>query len=74
MKRLSSVMLVAALLAGCGSPPPEVERSTEGGVEIVQNHMKPYQLEGEPSSLQLERLFSIDTEDQAVIEAGLLDM
>lgn len=74
MKRLSSVMLVAALLAGCGSPPPEVERSTEGGVEIVQNHLKPYQLESEPGSLQLERLFSIDTEDQAVIEAGLLDM
>jgi len=74
MKRLSGVMLITILLAGCGSPPPEVERATEGGVEIVQNHLKPYQIEGEPGSLQLERLFSIDTEDQAIIEAGLLDM
>ncbi|MFA9452581.1 MAG: hypothetical protein ACERK6_01590 [Candidatus Aminicenantaceae bacterium] len=74
MKKTACFILAAAFLAGCGPSPREVERSTEGEVEIVQNHLKPYHLEGEPGSLQLERLFSIDTEDQAVIEAGLLDM
>ncbi len=74
MKRTACLLLTAALLAGCGSPPKEVERSTESGVEVVQNHMKPYQLEGEPSSLRLERLFSIDPENPATGDAGLLDI
>jgi hypothetical protein len=74
MKKTACFLLAAALLGGCGSPPREVERSTEGNVEVVQNFLKPYQLEGEPSSLRLERLFSIDPEDPAAIDAGLLDI
>jgi hypothetical protein len=46
----------------------------EGDVEVVQNFLKPYPVEGEPSSLRLERLFSIDPRDQATIDAGLLDI
>ncbi len=60
------------LLFGCGLQ--EVERRHEDGVEIVINHIEPYRIEGEASSLLLEEMMTLDTEDPEVAEAGLVDI
>lgn len=51
-----------------------MERYTENGVEVVINHLEPYKIEGKISTLRLEKLFSIDTEDESVYEIGLVDI
>ena len=51
-----------------------VERFMEDGVEVVVNHVEPYKLRGEPSNLILEKVLSIDTERDDIIEIGLTDI
>ncbi|MFA9454831.1 MAG: hypothetical protein ACERK6_13050, partial [Candidatus Aminicenantaceae bacterium] len=75
MKKNSLLYLVIALLPilfGCGSQ--KVAKYLEEGVEVIVNHIAPYSIEGEPSSLLLEELLILDTEDPAVVEAGLVDI
>jgi len=51
-----------------------VERYVEGGVEVVINHLEPYKIKGEPSTLHLEEEFTIDTERDEIVELGLTDI
>jgi len=74
MKKMSCWLWIIPILACCGSPPLEIEKSMEEGVEVVLNHLKPYRLEGEPQELQISKLFSLDTADHVIIEAGLIDI
>jgi hypothetical protein len=46
----------------------------EDGVEVIVNHLEPYKIMGEPSSLILEEMFTIDTERDDVAEIGLTDI
>jgi len=76
MANRSAICLFLALIVGSSgcSGPQEIERSMEGDVEAVFNHLEPYQIEGEPSSLLLEEVMTLDTEDPEVAEAGLVDI
>ena len=66
--------MLVCLLAFCGPERADVERIMEDGVEVVINHLEPYKIRGEPSTLHLEEDFTIDTEREELAEAGLTDI
>jgi hypothetical protein len=45
----------------------------EDGVEVVINHLEPYQLGDEPNILSLEKEFTIDLEKEDIANIGLVD-
>ena len=51
-----------------------VERIMEDGVEVVINHLEPYKVRDQLSILDLEREITIDTENDEIIETGLVDI
>jgi len=74
MKKLVYIALILCIISSCGPKQEKVERIIEDGVEVVINHLEPYQIKGEPINLHLEEKFSIDTEDNEIAEKGLVDM
>lgn len=46
----------------------------EDGVEVILNHLEPYQIKGGSGILNLEKLFSIDTENEDWVKEGLEDI
>jgi hypothetical protein len=58
----------------CGPKQDEVERIIEDGVEVVINHLEPYKIDGEFSTLTLIEEFAIDTEKNDVAAIGLTDL
>ncbi len=57
----------------CGPKEERVEKVMESGVEVVINHLEPYQIRGEPSNLSLEKEFTIDLEKEDIVNIGLTD-
>lgn len=74
MKKPVSVLFGISLLALCSGGPPHVDKVIENGVEVVLNHVKPYQVPKELSELRLEREFVIDAENPDLLKAGLTDI
>lgn len=64
---------IVLLMLGCGPKQDSVERIIEDGVEVVLNHMEPYEIQGERAHLTLEEIFTIDTEINDIAELGLTD-
>lgn len=62
---------MVSLLLYCGPRQEKVEKIFEDGVEVVINHIEPYQIKGEPTILHLEEEFTIDTEKDELVEMGL---
>jgi hypothetical protein len=58
----------------CQDKEADIERFMEDGVEVVLNHVEPYQVKGEPSNLILEKVFSFDTENDDIAATGLTDI
>lgn len=52
----------------------KIEMVFEDGVEVVINHLEPYKIKDQPSSLHLEKEFAIDTESDEMAEIGLVGM
>lgn len=76
MKKLLMILslaLVLCFMVGC-TKEEQIERISEDGVEVVINHLEPYKIKGEPTSLQLEELFTIDTERDEIAEIGVTDI
>jgi hypothetical protein len=71
MHRSISLILIILIMLSCSPQNDEVERTTEGGVEVILNHREPYKIKGEPSSLFLELEKVIDLEDPYFAEVGL---
>ncbi len=74
MKRSFSLFLILGLFFSCSAPDVSVDRTYEDGVEVILNHLEPYELENVPSTFSLERIFSIDTEEDKIAELGLGDI
>jgi hypothetical protein len=74
MKKIFLFGLIVYSLFSCKSRQDNVDLTREDGVEIVLNHQKPYILLGEPSTLTLQKLFSIDTEDDSIAAKGATDV
>jgi hypothetical protein len=70
---LISFIVLFCFTFGCQKQ-EQVERFMEDGVEVVVNHLEPYKLRGEPNSLILEKVLSIDTESDELAEVGLPDV
>lgn len=58
----------------CSPAPNAVHKIKEDDVEVVINHMEPYQIQGEPSSLLIKERFVIDLEDEHLAALGLTDV
>jgi len=71
LRRTFSGLIGALLLLSCGGRQSRVDRIYEHGVEVVLNHIEPYQIKGQPSTFSLEKDLSIDTERTDLAEAGM---
>jgi len=67
------VSLTAFMCLSCGGR-SGVEKIVENGVEVVLNRAEPVRLKGEPSTLTLEKVFAVDTEDDATAALGVTDI
>jgi hypothetical protein len=74
MKRVVFLCLCVFLLTACSTRERSVERIMEDGVEVVLNRTKPYEVKNEKSCFSVDRLFSIDTENDDLAEVGLGDI
>ena len=73
MKKMVFLFFVIAISIYCSPKSEQVEKFMEDGVEVVMNHLEPYQIKGEPSNLSLEKEFSIDFEGDDIGELGIAD-
>ncbi|MGD2072409.1 MAG: 6-bladed beta-propeller, partial [Candidatus Thorarchaeota archaeon] len=76
MKKLLLILTLALILCfmvGCQKE-AKVERFMEDGVKVIVNHLEPYKIKGESFSLQIEELFTIDTENDEIAKIGLTDI
>lgn len=74
MKKLIYLGLFILLLLCCTSRQRGVEKIIEDGVEVVINHIEPYQIRGESSSLMLEEKLRIDFERPDLAEKGISEV
>jgi len=71
MRKPIWVLVGIGFLFLCGSRDRPVDMVVEDGVEVVLNHLEPYQLKGEPSTFSLEEVLSVDLERADLATAGL---
>jgi len=71
MKKLIYLVLILSIFLYCAPKQEKIERIIEDGIEVVVNHLEPYQIKGEPSTLILEEEFVIDMESEKMAEIGM---
>jgi hypothetical protein len=71
MKKLIYLFLVLSLFLCCRTKQEKIERLIEDGVEVIVNHLEPYQIKDEPTTFILEEEFVIDTEREDLAELGI---
>lgn len=73
MKKFSILLVIMVLAISCGPKQEKVKRTMEDGVEVVINHLEPYQMSGR-NSFRLEEILKIDTEDEEISDFGIPDI
>jgi hypothetical protein len=68
------LILIIFVVSYCGPKQEKVERIVEEGVEIIVNHLEPYKMKGEPTTLHIEEEFTIDTEREEIVDVGLYEI
>ena len=71
MNKLLCLFVGMSFLVSCGGKQPKVDKVIEDGVEVVLNHLKPYQFKGQPARLRLEEETRIDFEKEEYAGLGL---
>jgi hypothetical protein len=71
MKKFIYLSIIIIVFIYCGPKSTPVERIMEDGVDVVINHLEPYEIKGEPSILTLEEEFSIDFARDDIAELGI---
>jgi len=71
MKKIVYLSLILSVLLSCVHKQEKVDKTIEDGVEVVLNHIEPYQIPGEPTTFDLEEIFTIDTEKEKMLDIGL---
>lgn len=74
MKKILFLLITLSFLFQCCTEQDEVEKIMEDGVEVVVNHLEPYKIENEPTSLILERELAIDLERDDFAGLGISDI
>jgi len=72
MNKPLCILLGIGLLASCGGRETRIDKVIEDGVEVVLNHIEPYRIKGQPTTIALEKVLSIDLEREDLARAGLL--
>ena len=73
MKKTMYLILITFILSYCGTQQEKVDKVIEDGVEVVINHLEPYQI-GNISSFTLEEVLKIDTEEDEISNLGIADI
>jgi len=73
MKKPVCLLIILSLSTFCSPKQDKIERITEDGVEVVINHLEPYQI-GDISSFRLEEILKIDTEEDEIPNLGIPDI
>jgi hypothetical protein len=73
MNKSAWLICLLCFLICCGPKHNEVERIIEDGVEVIINHLEPYKINGETTSLTLEKEFTIDLEEDVIVVLGLTE-
>jgi len=74
MKKSFMLLCIMTILLYCGPKSNKVEKITEGGKEVVLNHIEPYEIKGVSSTFSLEQEFTIDMENEDITEIGIVDI
>ncbi len=72
MNKPLCILLGIGLLASCGGRETRIDKVIEDGVEVVLNHIEPYRIKGQPTTIALEKVLSIDLEREDLARAGLM--
>jgi len=70
LKKVSLIVLFLAAVSSCRSG-EKIDRITENGVEVVLNHIRPYKLNNQFSTFDLQTILTIDTEREDLAKAGM---
>ena len=73
MRNWLCIILCLLLFAFCSPKKEKVDRLIEDGVEVVINHLEPYQIDN-ISSFSLEEIFKLDTEEDEIANLGIADI
>lgn len=71
-KKIVFLMVLLLFFINCKPKHDEIEKTIENGIEVVLNKIEPYKTNGISLTLQLEFVFSIDTEKEECLEMGLI--
>jgi len=74
IRKAGRIILLALLCVGCGGGEARIQKAIENGVEVVLNPATPLQLKSKPLVLSMERVLSLDTEDDATAALGVTDI
>jgi len=74
MKKNLSLLLALLSLSFCTQTQDRVEKIMEDGVEVIVNHLEPYKIKGELTTLTLKEEFTIDLEKEEIAALGLTDI
>jgi hypothetical protein len=74
MKKVRFFVLIILFISCGGREQDMVERTVENGVEVILNHIEPYQIPGEPTTFNIEEIFTIDTEYLSIARTVLTDI
>jgi hypothetical protein len=64
-------LLLSATAIACRPKQDQVTKIQENNVDVIINHLEPYHLKGEPSRLNLEKIFIIDFESTDIAKIGI---
>jgi hypothetical protein len=75
MKQKAVFLALAVMsVCRCDGKREAVDKTVENGIEVVSNHLQSNLPKGKALVLSLQEVFRIDTEDDAVVAAGLTDI
>jgi len=74
MKKVFFLFNILIFLVCCSPNQENVERIIENGVEVIINHLEPYEIKGKPSTLNLEEEFTIDFGKDIFSKSGINDI
>jgi hypothetical protein len=71
MKKIICLCLLPVFLLSCGRQEERAEILSEDGIEVVVNHLEPYQIGSEESGMRLAEDFVIDLGNPSISNLGL---
>jgi hypothetical protein len=71
MKKLLFLLFIITISIFCSPKSEQIEKYIEDGIEVVINHLEPYNIKGEPATLTLKKKYSIDFSRDDIGELGI---